>query len=270
MASAKKIKFVKEAHSKKKPKFVILDEENQYAEQISQINNEVLDTNKDLNNSTSLIEVENKFEKLKLSAIQRNPDFILKHGEKKINVYSGLVDYKTRQKLPEQTNILCFWCKHPFNTHPIGIPVKYHPSYVVSSLLSERTGEPVVYKEYITMKERKRLAEEGLDSLKETLVVQEYFETDGNFCSFNCAIAFFRNTNKFLYRESYSLIKRLYYLMTGEHIHYIKEAKPWQLLRPFGGPLSIEEFRDQTIQFKTTGQFKHPLQVPIIPYFEQK
>ena len=47
------------------------------------------------------------------------------------------------ENLPKNTNIKCFWCKHCFDTSPIGCPVSYLANKVTKSYHSEITKDEI-------------------------------------------------------------------------------------------------------------------------------
>ncbi len=72
------------------------------------------------------------------------------------------------------------------------------------------------------------------------------FKVIGNFCSFNCSRAYMKSRynscnliscNSFLYKK-----------MTGKNIPVIVPAPPREMLKIFGGPYTIEEFRKASVQ----------------------
>jgi hypothetical protein len=66
------------------------------------------------------------------------------------------------------------------------------------------------------------------------------FKTRGVFCSFNCILADTKNVN---YKKE--LISAMYYKLNGKILDKsVKPAPDRYLLKIFGGPLSISEFRD--------------------------
>ncbi len=118
----------------------------------------------------------------------------------------------TLAQWPSQTDVLCWWCCHSFVTSPIGIPEKVRTEY------EERP---------------------------------EHFEVWGNFCSFECAYAFLIQEKGEAKAEShYSDLVFLHSRLTGtkyagEHREKRFQIAPSRyLLKAFGGPLSIEEFRN--------------------------
>ena len=143
------------------------------------------------------------------------------------------------ENLPKNTNIKCFWCKHCFDTSPIGCPVSY--------LANKVTKDEYKITDNLTRKRKETLSKllENHDSQFKILDNHtHYYVVDGIFCSFNCLISFIKqNTQNTFYSLSESLTYSMYQNIFGNQITKIKAAPHWRLLRDFGGHLSINEFR---------------------------
>jgi hypothetical protein len=118
---------------------------------------------------------------------------------------------------PKRTDIHCWWCCYSFDTVPIPLPRK------------------------INNKQRSMLElEDNIDD----------FEVKGCFCSFNCALAY---SNTYDLKNLQYLVlfffKRIYKInnpsTSKEFIRSfsIKPAPPKEVLKIFGGPISISEYR---------------------------
>lgn len=111
--------------------------------------------------------------------------------------------------LPNKTEMKCFNCHHQFDTKPLGCPIKYI-----------KDGD------YIC---------------------------DGIFCSFNCVLQFIEDNtiNKnTIYKDSKQLLYHLYYQIyptdnttTTTTNEFIIPAGSFRLLKSYGGPFTIEEYR---------------------------
>lgn len=79
---------------------------------------------------------------------------------------------------------------------------------------------------------------------------EDYFNTTfyciGNFCSFSCMKSFNLELNDSLTSKRESLINLLYFQTYGEYKQIIP-APHWMALDEYGGNLSIEEFRENSI-----------------------
>lgn len=154
-----------------------------------------------------------------------------------------MVDYTTKEKLKP---LKCFWCKHLFETTPLGCPIKYVPHCIVKKYFSYIT------KDYYTIKEE--ISNERFEELKNEiqpdndlstiqLTQNDYYETDGVFCSFNCCLAWIKdNPNNNLYINSIYLLHEIYNKCFDTQ-HQIQPAPHWRMLSEFGGHMSIQDFR---------------------------
>lgn len=112
--------------------------------------------------------------------------------------------------LENKTDIWCYWCVHPFASHPIGCPIKHY------------------------------LNENG-DSVYETVNV---------FCDFACMQAHINFVKKYniddhLYKESLTLAIQMYIDVFGimPPKGVISAANDKKLLKVFGGTYEIDDFR---------------------------
>ena len=62
-------------------------------------------------------------------------------------------DSISNKVLPESTNLKCFWCKHSFQTIPLGAPLDYIPSRLYKNYLNELTKTNYLFHESITNNE---------------------------------------------------------------------------------------------------------------------
>lgn len=83
---------------------------------------------------------------------------------------------------------------------------------------------------------------------------KDIFNVIGCFCSFNCAKSY--STTE--YNSKYSIISFLYKKITKEFKN-IKKAPPKTVLKMFGGPLTIEEYRDTFDTLSTITINKYPM-----------
>lgn len=68
----------------------------------------------------------------------------------------------------------------------------------------------------------------------------------GHFCSFNCTKSYNLDLNDLLLWKRESLLNLLYYLTYSEY-KYIEPSPHWLILQDFGGVLSINDFRHNSI-----------------------
>jgi len=99
-------------------------------------------------------------------------------------------------------------------------------------------------------------------------MIKDKFYVSGCFCSFNCAAAYNFNEKTYNMWERYSLLNLLYQKMYNVPIMKIKIAPPRQVLKMFGGFMTIEEFRKN---FLTNNIYKIviPPMISLIPRVEE-
>lgn len=157
-------------------------------------------------------------------------------------------------------NYSCFWCRHPITDECIGCPTKYVSSVVHRSYFSEINKEKFMVKESII--ESKSKISVDSDLFHES---NDYYETDGIFCSFACCMAFIKDNKKIsLYSDSETLLNRIADFK-------VEPAPHWRMLKIYGGTLDIEEFRKscKTSHYENLGVYK-PFFKSIAHTFEQK
>ena len=146
--------------------------------------------------------------------------------------------------LPDRTDVWCGHCRHPFDTSPIGVPIKYVKKKVdkIQPKADEVTG------------------------------TNDYFLTSGIFCSFPCCLAFIKDHNHNpLYKNSKSLLYSLYYKIYHTEMN-IQKAPSWEILQVYGGELSIKDYRERfcTHSYKITPNIKRPYMVAVGKWVEKK
>ena len=163
-----------------------------------------------------------------------------------VEVYTPMIDIVNKKKLPERTDIKCFWCRHSFNTPPLGIPIKWVDSVCeiigCSGLLSRKKVSTI---------ERKNIENNSNKDPRIKLTVNEYYEVDGIYCSFNCMRAALIE-KKNIYKDSYLLLNNMYRKITGitPGPHDIVPAPSWRILKDYGGDMDIDNFRRTFSKFK--------------------
>lgn len=156
----------------------------------------------------------------------------------------------THSKLPLKTSNCCYWCRNQFSSVPIGVPLQYVYSQSVKEYYSEITKDTYTIRENISVLKRQQL-EHDIENKKfdENVNISvsknEYYITDGLFCSFNCAYAFIQdNESNQEYHLSRSLLTKMYEELYNTEFN-ILPAPHWRLLQQYGGHLTIDDFRDQ-------------------------
>lgn len=159
-----------------------------------------------------------------------------------------MIDYKTREKIIQSK---CYWCKHTFETLPIGCPIKYVPHIIVKKYFSYITKDYYTIKEEISNSKfheiyemiKNQTEDDGNNLTNIQLIKNDYYETDGIFCSFNCCIAWIKdNSYNNLYTNSIYLLHEMYNKCFGV-THIIQQAPHWRLLSDYGGNMSIQDYR---------------------------
>lgn len=139
-----------------------------------------------------------------------------------------MIESMKKTVLPEnfESPIKCWWCHNAFTNSPLGCPIKHVIS--PSSTPSSNIG---------------------------------YYLTKGYFCSWNCLLGYgnsIKNIPEF--NECIQLIYMMFHENgnTGE----IQPAPHFSLLKEYGGPLSIEEYRS-THELYTNTNNHYILMVPV-------
>ena len=154
-----------------------------------------------------------------------------------------MIDVTLNGCLPHSTNKPCWWCRHTFSTPPVGCPVTYFP-HKESGVEKERFEEKLLAANIISKKD--------LTSGKNK-VTNDFFETEGYFCSFPCAKAYVLDMSPGLnirYKESLGLLTLMFSTICEEIrkngevvVQTIPTAPSWKMLKEYGGHLTIQEFR---------------------------
>ena len=95
----------------------------------------------------------------------------------------------------------------------------------------------------------------------------EYLQVQGNYCSPECAMSYLFDTNQDSYArwEQLSLLNRVYSIDKA-----IKPAPPRQVLKLFGGPMSIEEYRSMLQDAKLRIDIHLPPMVSLLATMDTK
>lgn len=157
-----------------------------------------------------------------------------------VSLYTPMMDIVNNKKLPEKTDIKCFWCRHSFTTPPLGLPLNWVPSTY------EIKGEgSSFWRKKLTIKERKDIEKNKNRDPRNELIVNEYYEVEGIYCSMNCIRSEVEQTPGRKYKDSYMLLKDMYRRINGviPGPNDIIPAPNWRLLKEYGGDMSIEHYR---------------------------
>lgn len=173
------------------------------------------------------------------------PDSFIQIKKENIPIYFLLRDFIKGTDYPSTTDVHCHWCRQQFNSHPVGIPIKYNPSLHIDEYISVVSNDKRVIKKEITVKQRIEYENKiKLGKMNGKLEIRENFDVDGVFCSFNCALAYLRchHISEFKYRFSHELLFFMARQIFGKTID-IKPALHWRYIDIFGGSMDIDFWR---------------------------
>jgi hypothetical protein len=146
--------------------------------------------------------------------------------------------------LGESTNVSCFWCRHTFDTIPIGCPLRYVSSQIEKKYTSEITRDKYRIKENIDADSMDPENYKNSDKIQYLLHQKGYYESDGVFCSFNCCLAFIQdNKSDPVYRNSKNLLFKIYHDIFDLSPTNLTKAPSWRLLAAYGGHLTLADYR---------------------------
>jgi len=184
-------------------------------------------------NKTNILDVIEKMEESSISFL-----------DEKYKTIITMTNWLTQSNLPQQTDIHCFWCKHSFKSKPIGCPIKFINHRIEKSYISHITKDRYYMKENITKVKLSKLLLHCKKDIDINPIEKEYYLTDGIFCSFNCTLAWINDNAKDpFYSESKTLLYTMYKECIGNELTKIKASPHWRLLKNFGGPFTIDEYR---------------------------
>jgi len=101
------------------------------------------------------------------------------------------------------------------------------------------------------------------------LYKKEKFYVSGCFCSFNCTASYNFSKNDDNMWERYSLLNLMYKKLYNNKFVKINMAPPREVLKIFGGYMSIEEFRDNSLRNEKVFTVIKPPLISIIPKIEE-
>lgn len=194
----------------------------------------------------------------------------------------SMIDFKNGQNV-KHLKYNCFWCRNKFDSSPIGCPIQYISKKAVKNYYSEVSKDNYIIKENITKRRSELLNTESnfvflpfKSSHNSSIDINqnEYYETDGIFCSFNCCKAFIKdNKHNKLYEFSDLLLAKLYQDMFNVNNIIINPSPHWRLLQEYGGHLTITQFRDNfnKTKFDSHGFIRNTdIFKPIATLYEEK
>lgn len=190
--------------------------------------------------------------KTKLSDTQETYNFtFVNEAKNNILLTFTMRDLLNNKKLPLHTHIMCWWCRHQFNTVPLGCPLNYKFNKVSKSYFSEITKSNYILKEPITNSEMNFLSQSFSEKNDDNAYIidkenLDYFLTEGVFCSFPCVKAYIiENKTKNPKYDLSEMLLNLIYIKIFNVPPDIIPAHDWKLLKAYGGNLSIEQYRGE-------------------------
>jgi len=166
------------------------------------------------------------------------------------NCIMTMYDLASEDRLPMRTCMSCFWCRAPFDTPPVGCPLKYVPAKLSKKYHSQITKDVYCITDNVTadkLGSAEDIAKSQVSEFNLAKDHDEYFVVDGVFCSVNCCNAYIdQNKANQKFSASPYLLYRMYERLFGEQPPGGKLpcAPHWRLLQVYGGSLTIEEFRN--------------------------
>lgn len=213
-----------------------------------------------------------------LNVVKGQPELIsfLDESKKVHNCHVSMIDFNSKMNVI-LLRYHCFWCRNPFDTYPIGCPIRYIPNKLEKRYHSQITRDIYTIRENITskrlciiekstkseIKKDKAMDQEEKEQEKKRsseyigLKMGEIYETDGVFCSFNCCKSWINdNKTKPNYSLSEMLLIKMYNAMMGTKNVSIVPAPHWRVLEQYGGHLNIIKFREgfNKVEYKMHGQ----------------
>jgi len=162
--------------------------------------------------------------------------------------WRNLIDITTTGPLPHTTENPCWWCRNTFSTNPIGCPLKYNPHKEENTKIDEKFKKA------------------GIKTS-----TNDFFETEGLFCSFPCCKAFIIDQKSCVkYKESLALLSLLLIKLYGKIVE-IPTAPSWKIIKEYGGHLTIEEYRATfgKLEYTLTVNMRRPYMFCSSSYIEE-
>lgn len=175
-----------------------------------------------------------------LSGDKNTPEVIsfLDESKKIHKCNVSVIDFKSGRSV-QLLRYNCFWDRHPFDSQPLGVPINYVSKKATKNYYSEISKDTYTITENVT--ENRCLC---IDDDRITLNTEEYYETDGVVCSWNCMAAFIdAHKHDRRYDRSKSLMLKMYNDIMGTTALTIEPASHWTQLIEYGGWKSIVDFR---------------------------
>ena len=206
-----------------------------------------------------------KLTDLEKNTINKNVEVFsfLDESKKTHKCIISMIDFKTKLNAKE-LNYNCFWDRNPIDGEPIGCPINYIPKQIQKTFFSHISKDTYFIRENVVSDSK--IQEEGIVTLN-----NDYYETDGAFCSFECCLAFILdNKHNRMYDMSQMLLTKIYNKLNNTKAMTISPASSWRVLKEYGGHTSVEKLRSNfgKIDYDYSGYTQKCL--PIAHLYEEK
>ncbi len=204
---------------------------------------------------TSMLELEDAAEtSASISFVDENKNFVK-------GTLVNIFPYSSRDK-----KYNCFWDRNPIpeGVKIISCPIRYVADKAVKNFYSEASKITYTIRENVG--KNKKILNDSASSI--IIEKNDFYETTGMFCSFNCCMAYIKdNKNNPLFEMAEMLLTNIYNEITGDDKTIIP-APDWRLLNEYGGNITIEKFRDSfgKVEYKDAGVF---MRVPLCRIFQE-
>lgn len=187
----------------------------------------------------------------------------------KVKVWPVMIDDTHHGIIPLYTNKPCRWCHKSYETHPFGCPIRYNPHVPINITSNVHTSNQVDLRDRVIS----FLKENNLNS-----DTNDFFETEQMFCSLPCVKSYIlsclsNNNKSYKYHKSLSYLTLMYKKMYNTQIisSNIPRAHPIEVLRDYGGHLTIQEYRESfgMINYEETPNVRRPYMYSSSDYIEE-
>lgn len=184
-------------------------------------------------------------------------------NKEQIRYYINMIDSIHDDVVPRFTNAPCWWCRSPFKSNSVACPIRY-----CRDLSPDDEGIDAL--NYKRIQEKLKQANLPSDT-------NDFFETEGLFCSFPCVKAYIidqlSRTKSGKYKRALTLLTFMYQkLMNPDNVAVIPSAPHWKMLSDYGGHLTVDEFRliHGNYEYEETVNVKRPYMYTCSSYFQER
>lgn len=177
-------------------------------------------------------------------------------------MYAVMIDIVQNGALPRMTNKPCWWCRSTFSSIPVGCPIKYNKNTPGST-------DAKRFEDYL---KSINIASDGTN---------DFFETEGLFCTLSCAKAYaldqLQRSGSSKYKDSLTLLDLIHHktlqlegnVDATAHIH---AAPSWRMIDEWGGHLTPREFRESfgLVEYRDTINVRRPMLYSTAQYYQEK